>query len=370
MRGRDLILRAGGFKMSLTAQVQALFAGRAGGMWDMGDIATLYKADDGSVSVSGNGDTIGMVLDKSNGAIRGSEILTNGSFDADVSWTKGTSTTISGGVAALTSQAAGLCVEQGGFAFSVGQWLEISLTIVAYSAGSVSLRIGNNTLNSIFVPSANGTYRYIFKVANVVTQTFSVFCGTTTTLNIENVSVKSLPGNHATQSTAINRPLYQVVSSYGCAQFDATDDALLFPAITFGGAFNTFVAGKVTGATRGIHIWRTADTAGGWWALYQTADALSPTGAGAGTPSYFINGSALSPFQRGQIYTQINNIDSVVESIGVTLTVETALQFSGYPTVPFVGNAHRILMISGTLTAGEKLLCRRWCAEGNGVTVV
>jgi len=25
---------------------------------------------------------------------------------------------------------------------------------------------------------------------------------------------------------------------------------------------------------------------------------------------------------------------------------------------------------NGTLTAGEKLLCRQWAAEGNGVTVV
>jgi len=36
----------------------------------------------------------------------------------------------------------------------------------------------------------------------------------------------------------------------------------------------------------------------------------------------------------------------------------------------FTGNSHRVLMISGTLTAGEKLLCRQWAAEGNGVTVV
>lgn len=193
---------------------------------------------------------------------------------------------------------------------------------------------------------------------------------TAVTQPIGRVNDKSGNGNHATQPTAIKRSLYQVVSGYGCAQFDATDDALVFPVIAFGGAFNTFVAGKATGATRGIHIWRPADAAGGWWALYQTVDALSPTGAGAGTPSYFINGSALSPVQRGQIYTQINNVDSVMESIGVTLTVETALQFSGYPTVPFVGNAHRVLMISGTLTAGEKLLCRQWVAEGNGVTVV
>ena len=43
---------------------------------------------------------------------------------------------------------------------------------------------------------------------------------------------------------------YDTVGFPAFAQFDATDDALLFPAITFGGAFNTFVAGKVTGGRK------------------------------------------------------------------------------------------------------------------------
>jgi len=196
---------------------------------------------------------------------------------------------------------------------------------------------------------------------------------TAVTQPIGRVNDKSGLGNHATQATAGARPLYQVDGGYGCAQFDATDDALLFPAITFGGAFNTFVAGKVTGGTSGVHLCRIADWSGGYWAVYQQNDNTSPTGARAGTPSYFVNGVALSPVERGRIYTLINGVDSVVESIGVTLSAETALQmagYSGYSGYQFQGNAHRILMISGTLTAAEKLLCRRWAAEGNGATVV
>ena len=186
----------------------------------------------------------------------------------------------------------------------------------------------------------------------------------------DNISIKEIPGNHATQPTAGSRPLYQVVDGYGCAQFDATDDALLFPAITFGGAFNTFVAGKVTGGTQGVHLWRTADPSYGYWAAYVSANGTSPTGNGVGTPSYAVNGVALSPSTRGELYSRINGVDSVVETTGIVLTAETAIQFSGYPAVQFQGNLHRILMISGTLTAAEKLLCRQWAAQGNGVTVV
>jgi len=162
---------------------------------------------------------------------------------------------------------------------------------------------------------------------------------------------------------------YDTVGFPAFAQFDAVDDALLFPAITFGGAFNTFVAGKVTGGTQGVHLWRTADV-NGTWAKYKSGDATTPTGTGSGSPTYAVNGTALSPSQQGQLYAQINGVDCVVESIGVVLTAETALQLSGFVGSLFTGNAHRVLMISGTLTAGEKLLCRQWCAQGNGVPVV
>jgi hypothetical protein len=154
------------------------------------------------------------------------------------------------------------------------------------------------------------------------------------------------------QAAAKNRPLYQVVSSYGCAQFDATDDALLFPAITFGGAFNTFVAGKTTSGTRGILLWRTADAGNGYWAVYEDL-IWPPNEAGVGTPSYAVNGVALSPVTRRELYSRINGLDSVIETTGIVLSAETALQFSGYGGFQFQGNAHRVLMISGTLTAGE-----------------
>jgi len=177
-------------------------------------------------------------------------------------------------------------------------------------------------------------------------------------------------GPIATQYQRVNTAIdYDTIGFPAFAQFDAVDDALLFPAITFGGAFNTFVAGKVTGGTQGVHLWRTADV-NGTWAKYKSGDATTPTGTGSGSPTYAVNGTALSPSQQGQLYAQINGVDCVVESIGVVLTAETALQLSGFVGSLFTGNAHRVLMISGTLTAGEKLLCRQWCAQGNGVTVV
>jgi len=65
MRGRDILLR-GAARPSLTAQVQALFAGgKVGGMWDMGDTATLFQDTAGATPVTAVTQPIGRVNDKS-----------------------------------------------------------------------------------------------------------------------------------------------------------------------------------------------------------------------------------------------------------------------------------------------------------------
>ena len=359
---RDVFSPAGS-SQSLTAQAQALFAGgKVGGMWDMGDTSTLWRNPlfGGVNPVTTAGQTIGVVADVSRQSgftdVSG-HTWTVASGDGVLS-VVGNQVTITGATTAtrvdrtggnIAAETRGLCkmVITANWASATGPLVWCCGNPTAPVNG-VALTVGNQIESS----SLHG---------------FQITSGTATFTVDE---FKMWPGSTATQSTAIKRPLYQVVSSYGCAQFDAVNDALLFPAITFGGAFNTFVASKVTGGTLGLHLWRTADSGGGFWGAYESGSGTIMHGAAVGTPSYSVNGVAVSPATRGQLYSQVNGVDSVLESTGIVLSAETALQFSGYPSGQFQGNANRVLMISGTLTAGEKLLCRQWAAEGNGATVV
>ena len=385
-----------GASQSLTAQVQALFAaGRVGGMWDMGDTSTLFQDTAGATPVTAVTQSTGRVNDKSGNGNHATQptagsrslfsarknLLTKTEVFTDAAWGKpGVTVTANNATAPDgTLTASTITFPSGGGANQIYQSIAVASTPVTQgvwlrSASTVSVEFGfyDSTfdMQSISVTSA---WTYFTKTrASGLTggdrRGIWIYPNVTATIEIwhPQVEVGSVATSYQRVNTASD---YDTVGFPAFAQFDATDDALLFPAITFGGAFNTFVAGKVTGGTQGVHLWRTADV-NGTWAKYKSGDVTTPTGTGSGSPTYAVNGTALSPSQQGQLYTQINGVDCVVESIGVVLTAETALQFSGFAGSLFTGNSHRILMISGTLTAAEKLLCRQWCAEGNGATVV
>jgi len=350
---------------SLTAQVQALFAGgKVGGMWELGDTSTLYQQHSAGGTtfdaVTAVGQEVGMAIDKSK--------QSTWTDNTGSTWAKSSGdgvVTVVGNVITITGATTTTRVDRVGGTIQFIPGVAVFDVTAAWSTATGPFVWCRGAPQ---IPP-NGTAQKIISNLNGSTlERVQIDTGTATfTIN----SLKYWKGNHATQPTAINRPLYQVDGGYGCAQFDAVNDALLFPAITFGGAFNTFVSSKVTGSP-GLHLWRTADSPNGFWAAYANGDVGSPTPtvSGVGSPSYAINGVALSPVTRGQLYSQINGVASVVETTGIVLSAETALQMAGYGGFQFQGNAHRVLMISGTLTAGEKLLCRQWAAQGNGVTVV
>ena len=89
----------------------ALFANGEVGVWyDPSDLTTLFTDSAGTTPVTTPGQTVGLMLDKSQGLVLGSELVTNGSFTTDTDWTKGAGWTISGG-AANASSASGILLQ-------------------------------------------------------------------------------------------------------------------------------------------------------------------------------------------------------------------------------------------------------------------
>jgi len=120
-------------------------------------------------------------------------LVTNGTFDADTDWTKGTGWTISGGVASSDgSQTATSDLSQIlGISVSVGQRFAVTYTVSAYSAGTVRSVFGNDSGSTV---TANGTYTDYYTVTTT-SNNFKIRASLDFIGSIDNVSVFEVDAN-------------------------------------------------------------------------------------------------------------------------------------------------------------------------------
>lgn len=349
---------------SLDAQVQAALVGKNAVMLDMTDLSTLYQQyPNGGTAfdvVTTLGQGLGTTLDKSK---KSSWTDNTGS-----TWTKSSGdgvVTVVGNVITITGATTTTRVDRVGGTIP----LVAGVAVFDVTAGWASATGPIVWCRGAPQTPPNGTAQKI--VASLAASTLErvqIDSGTATfTIN----SLKYWEGNHATQPTAGSRPLLQTNNGKYAAQFDGTDDALILPNIAWtGGALNSFVALNIGASTKGVHIWRTADSVSGYWGVWESGVGISPTGGAVGLPTYAVNGVAVSSSTRAQLYTMMNSQNTVLESIGVTLSANSALQIGGYG-LPYAlsGPVHRVLLVEGTLTAPQIALFRTWTGQGIGLTL-
>ena len=197
--------RLGASRSLLGDAIANLFSNGEQGVWyDPSDLTTMLQ-DDTSAAPAVIGQPVGTILDKSQGLKLGSELITNGDFAADSDWVKGTGWSISGGVGVangVTSQN----LRQNGVALEENKVYSVTFTIVSISQGSVLGRFGGTTTVDSVAFNAAGTYTFFLK-ANSTNSSFMLrgqggFTGT-----VDNVLVKEVLGNHATQTTSTKRPV-------------------------------------------------------------------------------------------------------------------------------------------------------------------
>jgi len=114
------------------------------------------------------------------------ELITNGGFDTDSDWSKGTGWAIADGKATKTAGSANSLVQA--INGTVGATYEITFTISDYSAGSLQPFIGGSGAST--ARSANGTYtqsRTLAGATSIYLYASSTFAG-----SVDNVSVKEL----------------------------------------------------------------------------------------------------------------------------------------------------------------------------------
>jgi hypothetical protein len=183
--------------------------------------ATLYQDTIGTIPVTTPGQAVALMLDKSRGLALGPELVVNGTFDTDVSgWTLVGGGTIAavGGRLRVTSNGT-LTRARAEFPTVVGKTYNLVFDAYRGTAVNYLFYAGPTTGTNTYVnkTSPDGTTNLKF-VATSTSLWIDFFCGTSTAglySELDNISVRELPGAHATQATAASRPTYGVVPQGG-----------------------------------------------------------------------------------------------------------------------------------------------------------
>jgi hypothetical protein len=185
----------------------SLFAAGEQGWWyDPSNMSTLFQDSAGTTPVTAMEQPVGLQLDLSKGLVLGPELVTNGTFDTDVSgWSNVTAI-----ISHSTDEA--LVTSAGSFGY-VRQFLTTvsgktyiakckarrgttnqAILVIVGGSQSVTTSISATTIQVIFVASSTSTELRL-QVANAGTAFF------------DNITVRELPGNHRFQTTSANRPV-------------------------------------------------------------------------------------------------------------------------------------------------------------------
>lgn len=228
----------------LSGLIKSIFrSGEQGFAYDINDISTLFQDAAGTTPVTAAGQPVGLVLDKSKGLVLGGELVVNGDFSNGLTgWTP--VVTAPGTVNIVNGTAELIAVGTGAVArlrnlltVSSGIWYKVQVDVTGNTSASTVLQLGSTAGgidygNFALVTGKNTFYVYVAGT-NLHVQFYK---GTNNgTVYIDNVSIKSISGNHAYQTTSSMRPLLQRNATTGAyyLAFDGTDDYLVTSSIDF-----------------------------------------------------------------------------------------------------------------------------------------
>lgn len=345
--------------------------------------------DSAGVTAASVDNPVGLSLDALQAMTMGSELVTNGTNPTvTTSWS---ATGVS--VAAVSSEfqvtravASGWVSEA--ISVTVGKTYVLTATARKGTSNLAYLRVSNGA-NGV---SLYGADAYTSSAINVpLTLTF-VPAATTVYVNLggqdlagtvfyNNISVREIPGIHATQATTANKPILRLNSGKYSWQFDQSNDFLqtaittgdvgwFCSGVTFTDSNSTlFCSGAGSAAQKGLWAYRVAlsdmfvTLIGNGTALTSAAAISAP----AGQPLVIAAG-----WDASNIFHSVNNTENTATRTGSASPSPANLRIGAYTdgtTYPLGGNMNIALVFDVLPTATERLTLKRWVGQISGVSL-
>jgi hypothetical protein len=369
-------------------------AGEQGAWYDPSDLSSMYQESTG-VTPAVVGQPVGLLLDKRYGLVRGAELVTNGTFDADVSgWTVGTGLTAtwSAGVAQLARNGAinSAAAFARSFTTTVGRLYTLTFTSTNASV-AYSVHTG-----PVIAPITAGLGTFTVSFIAVATSHTVNFWPSSdlTTCYLDNISVREIPGNHAIQATAASRPtLLQDASGLYYLSFDGVDDSLATSAIDFTATDKMTVwagAYKASDAVIGMlaELSAGAEANAGAWRITAPNSTLNGFMFNSGGSPASADGEAANTTSAAPLAAVLaaqGSISSPLASLrvnGGAAITSAASQGTGnygnYPlyigrrgaaTLPFNGRIYSLIVRGAASSASQIAAAERYVAARTGVSL-
>jgi hypothetical protein len=190
-----------------------------GFFYDFDDWSTLFQDTAGTQPVTAANQGVALALDKRLGLKLGPELVTNGTFETDLSgWFIGANVT------AVQDNGEALVTFAGTLAQTNNNWFsqlvfptddtksyQIEFDATWVSGGSLEVGTGFNVRRTIAPSTQKTRYKIIARRGEIggdaFRNNFTFGASSGTVWRIDNVTVRELKGNHATQATTAARPL-------------------------------------------------------------------------------------------------------------------------------------------------------------------